>query len=124
MAGRPRDPQLEVFWRRHIDRQLTSGSSVRGYCRRHGLQDAAFYAWRRRLAQRKPATASPHASTPTPAFLPIAIVDTPTPRRATVIEIVLTDGRRVRVRAGCDRQLLADILALLSPPARGEGRPC
>jgi hypothetical protein len=34
------------------------------------------------------------------------------------VEIVLAQGRTVRVRPGFDRQALADVLAVL------EGRPC
>ena len=120
MAGRPRDLQGEQFWRRHIDQHRASGLSVPRYCRDRELQQSAFYSWRRRLTLRDRA-ATALEPLPMPAFLPVTVIDPPTGRGATAIEIVLADGRRVRVRAGCDRQLLADVLALL---ARGEGRPC
>jgi hypothetical protein len=46
-------------------------------------------------------------------------VATPAVAEATYgVEIVLTHGRSVRVRAGFDRQMLADVLAVL------EARPC
>ena len=56
----------------------------------------------------------------TPSFLPVHVVK-PTPdvaEGALDVEIVLGQGRTVRVRAGFDRQTLADVLTVL------EARPC
>ena len=56
---------------------------------------------------------------PTPSFLPVHVVgSTARQRRPSGVEIVLAQGRTVRVRAGFDRQTLADVLAVL------EARPC
>ena len=99
---------------------ITPAASLFPVIADHDLQQSAFYSWRRRLALRDRA-ATALEPLPTPAFLPVTVVDPPIGRGATAIEIVLADGCRVRVRAGCDRQLLSDVLALL---ARGEGRPC
>ena len=54
---------------------------------------------------------------PKPSFLPVTVVNLPVPP-PSVIDIRLANGHRLRVRAGCDRQLLADIVAVL------EGKPC
>ena len=126
MAGRPRDLLGEQFWRRHIRQHHDSDLSVPCYCRDHELHQGAFYSWRRRLAIRDRAAAL--EPLPSPAFLPVTVLDPPACRGATAIEIILADGSRVRARAGCDRQLLADVLALLARGARDahgdEGRPC
>ena len=58
----------------------------------------------------------------TPSFLPVQVVE-PTsgragPAGAEGVEIILGQGRTVRVRAGFDRQTLVDVLAVL------EVRPC
>ena len=63
-----------------------------------------FYLWRRTIAERNRKS--------TPAFVPVVIKDTPRVD-GLPIEICLAAGRRVRVRAGCDRTLLADVLAVL-----------
>jgi transposase-like protein len=122
---RKNSSEREQFWRRHIDQQRASRLSIRSYCHRHGLQDHSFYFWRRTIAERdlrgKPASDQPLAA---PAFLPVAVVDGPTRLRDTAIEIQLVDGRRVRIRAGCDRTLLADVLAILHAAPKPEARPC
>ena len=124
MAGRPRDLQGEQFWRRHIRQHHDSGLSVPRYCRDHELHQGAFYSWRRRLAIRDH-TATALEPLPTPAFLPVTVLDPQACPGTTAIEIILADGSRVRARAGCDRQLLADVIALLARGARDdEGRPC
>ena len=124
MAGRPRDLQGEQFWRQLIRQHHDSGLSVPRYCRDHELHQGAFYPRRRRLAIRDH-TATALEPLPSPAFLPVTVLGPPACQATTAIEIILADGSRVRVRAGCDRQLLADVLALLARGARDdEGRPC
>lgn len=116
--------EREQFWRRHIDQQLASRLSIRDYCDRHRLHEQSFYSWRRTIAERdrlgKPAP-QPLA---TPTFLPVAVVDGPACLPDSPIEIRLVDGRRVRIRAGCDRALLADVLAILHAATKPEERPC
>ncbi len=128
MARHVRDKRLEGFWREHVARQATSGLTVRHYCQRHDLKEPAFYHWRRTLAARDavdqptPTASDTSSDTPSAAFLPVTIVDrwpTPPPMTAEApIEIRLRHGRRIRVRAGCDRQLLAQVIAVL------EAQPC
>jgi transposase-like protein len=122
----------EQFWRRHFERQRISGSTIRAYCRTHGLHEAAFYFWRRTIAERNRMTSPVPKAAAAPTFVPVAVVDAPvSPRRETPIDILLTDGRRVRVRSGCDRSLLVDVLAVLdaatsrkSPAAASKEWPC
>ena len=120
MAGSraKRDEGKERVWRGEIEGQARSGLSVRAYCRTHRLQETTFYFWRRELARRPPA-----------AFVPVTVAsETAGPGGATGpppegglggrIEIVVGNGRRVRVTGPVDRQALADVLAVV------EGRPC
>jgi transposase-like protein len=117
--------EREQFWRRHIDRQRASRLSIRDYCDRHGLHEHSFYSWRRSIAERdrdgKAALSPPLGA---PAFLPVAVVDCPTRLPDSPIEICLVDGRRVRIHAGCDRALVADVLAILHAATKPEARPC
>ena len=108
--GRARDERKERQWRRWISQWQTSGLSVRDFCARHRLTAAIFYHWRRVLERR---------AAEAPAFVPVQVVaDTPPPQ-ASALELVLADGRAVRVAPGFDATTLRRLLAVLD----GEG-PC
>jgi transposase-like protein len=118
MPRRQRDPELEQLWRRHVAQQEISGLSVRRYCHLHGLKEPSFYSWRTILRERD--RLAPTKQSVTPAFLPVAVVDPPVAPVEPPLEIHLDGlgGRRsLRIRNGCDRRLLADVLALLQNPA-------
>jgi hypothetical protein len=108
--GRTRDEEKERQWRRRIDQWRASGLSVRAFCARHGLATASFYNWRRVLQRR--------AADEQPAFVPVHVVAGAAPDQASALEVVLTDGRTVRVAPGFDATTLRRLLAVL------EGRPC
>ena len=122
-----RDPKREQTWRRHIEQQRASGLTVRAFCSFHNLKETSFFYWKKEIARRE-AASSPAASTSSaaPAFVPVAVIDLPADPTETPIDIRLADGPRVRVRSGCDRELLADVLAMLrrSAAASTEGPPC
>src|SRR5262245_24599940 len=102
--GRARDEQKERQWRRRIDQWRASGLSVRVFCARHGLATASFYNWRRVL-QRRAAVQ--------PAFVPVQVVADTAPAQTSALEVVLTDGRTVRVAPGFDAATLRQLLAVL-----------
>ena len=126
MPRHSRDLKLEQFWRRHLAQQPASGLTVGEYCRKHALREPSFYAWRRIMSQRDQVIhpAPDPTPSPEPAFLPVAIVDSKPRRDTTPIDIRLANGSRIRVRSGCDRSLLADVLAILHTPTTTEARPC
>lgn len=47
-----RSEERESFWRLQLERQSSSGESIRGYCHRQGISEAAFYFWRREIVKR------------------------------------------------------------------------
>lgn len=132
------DPQRREHWEAVVRRWREGGQAVRAYCRAEGVRESAFYFWRKKLEGRaggaagksEPAPARPTASgvqppqaTPshrlsTPSFLPVRLVESHTAGAGSGLEIVLEQGRTVRVSPGFDRQTLADVLAVL------EVRPC
>ena len=100
---------------------------------------AAFFLWRRKLSLRsrpsgvvskprfKASEVAPGTSSPeqrpslhrgAPSFLPAHLTQDGPAVAAHGVEIVLARGCTVRVKAGFDRQTLADVLAVL------EVRPC
>lgn len=125
------DLRKQKYWEEVVRRCKQGGQSVRNFCRAEGLHEAAFYWWRRELAkrhrtadagdQRQPDAS--HVTSVTPprravSFLPVHVAEGCTAEPGDSVEIVLGQERTVRVRAGFDRQTLADVLAVL------EVRPC
>ena len=109
--GSPRDPAKEHFWRDHRKRWQVSGLTIRDYCTQHQLSEASFYAWRRTLAQRD-RVAEAAAVAPALTFVPVQVHhDLPTTR--PVLELVLANGRRLRIPPGIDLDRLRDVLAVL-----------
>jgi transposase-like protein len=113
-TGKPRSAQKERFWRQTIEHWQQSGRTVRGFCREHGLAEANFHAWRRTLVARDAQAMS------------FAAVDVLAERSAmqmaqastAALELVLANGRTVRVGAGFDAATLQRLLPLVEdlPP--------
>jgi transposase-like protein len=133
------DPQRQRYWEEVVRRWREGGQSVAAFCRGEGLRESAFYCWRRKLARRSdrtgerapdagdgsrpaacPVTPAPRLSrqSAAPPFLPVHVVEHAMAEVAHGVEIVLRQGRAVRVGVGFDRQTLAEVLAVL------ETAPC
>jgi len=97
----PRSPKLEGRWRDLIARWERSDLTVRDFCFNQRISEPSFYAWRRELAAR--AAAEPAV----PTFVPVRV--TPT----AIIEVVLTTGVVVRVPAGSDPAVVAQLVTAL-----------
>lgn len=134
--GRLRDLKKAASWRSLILEQGCSGMSVRAWCRDHGVSEASLYWWRRILgqrdAERQPsgqpverstrrdrrvkASVDPELAQPgetPPVFLPVCVADDGPEDASGRIEIILSDGRCVRLAGSVDRQMLSDVLAVL-----------
>jgi len=122
MARLQRDLNREQIWRRHLDRQQSSGLTVRAYCRANTLRETSFFYWKKEIAKRD-REATPSATPSAPAFVPVAVIGPPADRNESPIDIRLVEGQRLRVRSGCNLDLLADVLAMLRRSAP-EGLPC
>src|SRR5271167_4597510 len=128
-----RERGKELFWRHVLRQWRRSGQGVRAYCAEHGLSEPSFYAWRRTIEQRdrqaearsqrvRRQAGEPVANTAArrrpgpglPAFVPVTVVAPAPP-----LEVVLGDGRAVRVPAGFDAASLRQLLAVLA-----EAPPC
>ena len=107
--GRARDERKDRQWRSWIGEWQASGLSVRAFCQRRGLTVASFYSWRRVLQRRAAEKAT---------FVPVQVLPDAVPTQTSALEVVLTNGRTVRVAPGFDAATLRQLLAVL------EGRPC
>jgi hypothetical protein len=105
MADAARDRDRESHWRTILARWRSSQLSVRAFCRAEGLSEPTFYAWRRKLDQ---------AESKEPAFLPVHVVaDLVEPPVIPGIEIILANGRCLRVQPGFDPTTLVKLIDLL-----------
>lgn len=113
--GKPRDPRKEQHWRRLVERWQQSGLSVRAFCECHRLAVPSFYAWRRTLQQRDRLPRASQALAPV-TFLPVHVQhDDPAPRPS--LELVLANGRCLRIPPGFDPAALHALLAALEGPS-------
>ena len=92
-------------WRKIIQQQQASGLPVLAFCRRAGVPQSSFFAWRRKL--RQPGT-----------FAEVKLSAEPVVGTAG-IELRLPGGRCVVVRPGFDRQMLLDLLQVLEANSCG-----
>lgn len=88
----------EEKWRRIIEAQAASGKRAAVYCRERGIGEASFYAWKGRL-RRWPRE--------------VKFVELKTIGGGTGGMEVVVGGRRVVVRPGFDRNLLAEVIGVL-----------
>jgi transposase-like protein len=93
-------------WREIITAQPTSGFSIAAFCRQRGISQPSFFVWRRRLT--RSAEAEPSAE---------PFVELKTGKlaveRVAAIELRLRRGRRLLLRKGFDRDLLAEVVQAL-----------
>lgn len=123
-----RGPDLvrRELWRRRLREYDLSTATVADFCDRAGVSTAAFYQWRRKLADAaSPEGAGKHEglAKPSPAaaslnFLPVEIMG---PRNGDVVEVVFPAGIRVLVPR-CQESLRTILESLASE--RREDRAC
>lgn len=93
-------------WRRIIEAQEASGKTAAAYCREHQIGAASFYAWKRRLGRRG-------KRLPAMGFVELTTrTDSADTQRTGEIEVVV-GRRRVLVRRGFERELLAEVVGVL-----------
>jgi transposase len=101
-SGRGREP----YWRLIVARWKRSGLSARAFCRAEGVNEPMFYWWRKELIRRDQLK-------PKPAFLPVRVLDDKPQSPMGNVEIVLANGRCVRVGVGFDPHTLVRVVELL-----------
>ncbi len=133
----PRDVAKERFWRKVIGDHAGSGLSVKAYCRKRGVSEASFFAWRRELAHRDVELRQPSNAPQSlvskrtrqtsqqnemterrapPLWAQLHVTPGEASSREATIEIVLPVGVRVLVSEGTSRQALIDVFAVLETP--------
>lgn len=100
------------FWQRAIREAARSGLSTREFCRQRRLHESQFYWWQRRLAARP----TPQGRKQPVGATSFALVSEEPGAAEAGIELVLADGRRLRIARGVDEPTLRAVLAALEQP--------
>jgi hypothetical protein len=113
------DEAKQRLWRERLARFARSGKKVAAFCSAEHVSVPTFYQWKRRLASESARRRSRRAGSSSSVnragtFLPVLI------EGATLVEMDLPNGARVRVPSGDLAALGAAIAAVGRIPARVE----
>lgn len=99
----------------------SSGQSLRAFATTHGLKAARVSRWAKRLGKRRGGRRRPGRTGIAPLklrFHPVELVGNATAPERTSIEVVLLDGRRVRVASGFASEDLERVLQVMEERSR------
>jgi hypothetical protein len=109
------DAEKTRYWQRTISEAVQSGISIRQFCRQRRLKESQFYWWQHKLrASRQTGATSKPGGHGRPAS--VALVSEEGGATDAGIELVLGDGRKLRIRKGVEEDTLRAVLAALEPP--------
>jgi hypothetical protein len=101
------------FWQSTIREAARSGVSIREFCRQRRLKESQFYWWQHRLsATRKTRKSRNLRAVGATSF---ALVSGELGGSDAGIELLLGDGRRLRIARGVDEATLRAVLAAVGP---------
>jgi len=108
------DVKKARYWQRTISEAARSGMSIRAFCRERRLRESQFYWWQHKLrATRQVGTTAKPGGHGRPASF--ALVSDEAGQTDAGIELVLGDGRKLRIRQGVDEATLRSVLSALEP---------
>jgi transposase len=101
-------------WEERLKRWAKSGRSIEAFAAREGIDPKRLKWWRWKLRASSQPAPAPTAGTP--RFVPVHVVDSSLRRveDGAALEIVLPNGRVVRVPATFDAMALEQVLAIAS----------
>jgi hypothetical protein len=113
MARQQRDVEKERYWAKTIREAARSGKSIREFCGQRKIKESRFYWWQRKLRERREERTLRRGGgrkTSSQAGTFALVSDEPGQLDAG-IELVLADGRRVRISRGVDEETLRTVLS-------------
>jgi hypothetical protein len=108
--GRKPETEKGRYWAKVIQEAARSGVSIREFCRQRQLTVSQFYWWQRRLQAPPPRAKKRVSASMAASFV---LVSEPGQGLDAGIELVLGDGRRLRIHKGVDETTLRAVLAAL-----------
>jgi len=110
MGKRP-EVEKDRYWRNVIHEAARSGMSIREFCRQRQVTISQFYWWQRKLQRQRPARTKKRISGGAASF--VLVSEKGQSAEAAGIELVLGDGRRLRIHKGADETTLRAVLAAM-----------
>jgi len=102
------DNEQQQFWQMVIDTWLSSGLSVRQFCKQEGLSEPSFYSWRKKLAKcHKPKDGK--VKELSSDFIKVSLPQS----HSTGLELVLSSGNTLRIGSSADSKTLARTISVL-----------
>ena len=113
--GKKPDVEKQRQWERIIREAARSGLSIRAFCRQRRIKESQFYWWQRRLKQRsrRPFGCRGRSTRHGAGPASFALVSDEPGALTAGIELVLANGRRLRISQGVDEATLRTVLASL-----------
>jgi hypothetical protein len=111
--GKKPDAEKHRQWKRIIREAACSGLSIREFCRQRRIKEPQFYWWQRRFKERSRGRSTRNGTGPAS----FALVSEEPGALAAGIELVLNNGRRLRISPGVDEATLRTVLATLETPS-------
>src|SRR5262245_32932813 len=115
----PERPKTPTEWRQVITRWEQSGLSMTAFAAQIGMSNSAVSYWKKRFERETPREDSALNKVP-PAFVPVTLVTEPkgkTPvadaRMGAVFELLLRDGRTLRIPPDFESASLVRLLTVL-----------
>ena len=114
MEAKQQDVEKKRFWQQTIRDAIRSKLSIREFCRQRRLKESQFYWWQRKLNgnRRRPRGLHRPSMNTNASF---ALVSNDPSAGEAGIELILQDGRRLRINKGVDEQTLRAVLAAVEP---------
>lgn len=116
MRAKKHGAEKEQYWQATIREAARSGGSIRAFCRRHRVKESQFYWWQRKL-KAVGQQLMMRRQGPGPEAASFALVSDERSIAEAGIELVLGNGRRLRIGKGVDAETLRSVLAAVEPQA-------
>jgi len=111
-------PANETDWAEWVRQAEASGLSIPAFAAKHRVSKSALYYWRRRFARAMPAEATSAPPTSSTALAFVRLEASLAAISAVPIEVLLRNGRVVRVPVGFDDGALTRVLDVAEGGAR------
>ena len=111
--GLERNGERERYWRGVLRRRSASGMSIVEFCEHEGLKASTFHYWQREIRRRDEELQSDGVSVES-TLAPVRIIGESDGSSSTPLEIVATNGYRVRVGQQATSEQLRCVLHIVS----------
>jgi len=112
MNRKNHDVEKQRYWQRTIGDAARSGMSIREFCRQRRLKESQFYWWQRKLKASRRERSRSVVQDKAASFALVSEDDVSIPEG---LELVLRDGRRLRISQGVQEETLRAVLAAMEP---------